>query len=425
MARTTERLSAAKVSRAKPGMYCDGGGLYLQATLGADGEVKKSWIFRFAQHGRERHMGLGSLHTVTLAEAREKAAGCRKQVREGIDPIDARGVSLAAAAAKNAKAKTFGECAEEYIRAQRASWSNAKHAKQWTNTLAGHVLPTLGRLPVAALDTDLVLKVLQPMWEKTPETASRVRGRIEAVLDWARAKKLRQGDNPARWQGNLEHLLSERPPKIAHHAALPYAEVGAFMAELRRREGVAARALEFTILTAARTGEALDARWDEIDLRARLWTVPADRMKSGRTSGREHRVPLSTLAMAVLERMAKVRESEFVFPANKRATLSHDSMRAVLRRMGREDLTVHGFRSAFRDWAAERTNFANEMAEMALAHAVSDKVEAAYRRGDMFDKRRKLMDAWAAYCAKPMRTGKVVPCPGGRNMRMIFPLDAL
>ena len=281
--------------------------------------------------------------------------------------------------------------------------------------------PTLGRLPVAAIDTDLVVKVLQPIWEKKPETASRVRGRIEAVLDWATAKKLRQGDNPARWQGNLEHLLSERPRAISHLAALPYAEIGAFLAELRRRDGVAARALEFTILTAARSGEALGARWDEIDMRARLWTVPAARMKRDR----EHRVPLSTTAMAVLERMAKIRESEIVFPGNQRAVLSNHSMLVILKRMGRESLTVHGFRSSFRDWAAERTNFPNEMLEMALAHTVSDKVEAAYRRGDMFDKRRTLMDAWAKYCAKPAApTGEVVPLPARAKERATDDLSA-
>lgn len=411
MARTTERLSAAKVSKAKPGMYCDGGGLYLQASLGADGEIKKSWIFRFALHGRERQMGLGSLHTVSLAEAREKATGCRKRVRDGIDPIDARNVSLAAAAAENAKAKTFDECAAEYITAQRGGWSNATHRQQWTNSLATYVSPVLGRLPVAAIDVDLVVKTLEPIWEKKPETASRVRGRIEAVLDWATAKKLRQGDNPARWKGNLEHLLSQRSRAVEHYTALPYAEIGAFLAELRQNDGVASRALEFAILTAARSGEVLRARWDEIDLRTLLWIVPPARMKAGR----EHRVPLSAPAVAVLERMARVRESEFVFPGTRRAVLSEMAMLAILKRMER-DVTVHGFRSTFRDWAAERTNFPNEMLEMALAHTVSDKVEAAYRRGDMFDKRRTLMDAWAKYCAKPAApTGEVVPLRGARG----------
>jgi integrase len=407
MARRIERLSAAKVSKAKPGMHCDGGGLYLQASLGADGEIKKSWIFRFALHGRERQMGLGSLDTVSLAEAREKASGCRKQVKERIDPIDARNVSLAAAAARNAKSKSFDECAAEYITAQQAGWTNAEHRKQWTNTLATYVSPVLGSLPVAAIDVDLVVKALQPIWEKKPETASRVRGRIEAVLGWATARKLRQGDNPARWKGNLEHLLSHRFRVVEHLAALPYAEIGAFMAELRKRDGIAARALEFTILTATRSGEVLGARWDEINLQAHLWTVPPGRMKAGD----EHCVPLSGAAMAVLERMVRVRESEFVFPGTQRVVLSDMSMIAVLKRMGRDDLTVHGFRSTFRTWAAERTNYPQEIRQAALAHRVSDAVKRAYERTTFFDRRRELMDAWAAYCAKPapQRPADVLP----------------
>ena len=288
-----------------------------------------------------------------------------------------------------------------------AGWSNAKHRQQWTNTLRDYVSPALGRLPVAAIDTDLVVKVLQPIWEKKPETASRVRGRIEAVLDWATAKKLRQGDNPARWQGNLEHLLSERSRAVEHLAALPYAEIGAFLAELRRRDGVAARALEFTILTAARSGEVLGARWDEIDMRARLWTVPAAPHEgaAASTASRYRRPPWP--CWSAWRGCARARSCS---PAISAPSCPITSMLAILKRMGRDDLTVHGFRSSFRDWAAERTNFPNEMLEMALAHTVSDKVEAAYRRGDMFDKRRKLMDAWAEYCAKPAApTGEVVP----------------
>jgi integrase len=411
MARRIERLAAAKVAKAKPGMHCDGGGLYLQASLGADGEINRSWIFRFALHGRERQMGLGSLHTVSLAKAREKATRCREQLKEGINPIDARNISLAAAAARNAKAKTFDECAEEYVAAKRAGWSNPKHARQWASTLKQHASPVLGRLPVAAIDVDLVVKALQPIWETRHVTASRVRGRIEAVLDWAKTRKLRDGENPARWQGNLEHLLSANTRAVEHHEALRVPEIGAFMAELRRRDGVAARALEFTILTAARTGEALGARWDEIDLRDRLWTVPPERLKSGRRMKRDkpHLVPLSTAAMAILERMAKIRENEFVFPGARRAVMSDHAMLELLKRMGHEDLTVHGLRSTFRDWGGDYTDFANEMLELALGHAVPDKVEAAYRRGTMFEKRRKLMDAWAAYCAKPAApTGDVV-----------------
>jgi integrase len=431
MARRIERLSAVKVSRAKPGlMLCDGGGLYLQTTLGADGETNRSWIFRFALNGRERQMGLGSLNDVSLAQAREKATGCRNQLKEGVDPLDARNLSLAAAAARNAKSKSFDECAAEYISAKRAGWSNPKHAQQWPNTLRDYVSPIIGRLPVAAIDTDIVVKVLAPIWQAKPETASRVRGRIEAVLDWAAAKKLRQGDNPARWRGNLEHLLSARSRAVEHHEALPYVEVGAFMAQLRKRDGIAARALEFTILTAARSEEVIGAPWDEIDLQARLWTVPASRMKTGRRlkAGRDHRVPLSAPAAAILERMARMRENDFVFPGTGREVLSGHAMLVTLKRMGQPALTVHGFRSTFRDWAAERTNYPNEMLELALAHAVSDKVEAAYRRGDMFDKRRQLMDAWAAYCAKPVgAAGEIVSLrPGARpNVRSSGELDTL
>jgi integrase len=407
MAKSLHRLSAAKITKlAKPGMFCDGGGLYLQASLGTDGEIKKSWIFRFALHGRERQMGLGSLHTIGLAEAREKATECRRQCLEGIDPIAARDILRAAAAAENAKAKTFDECAEEYIRAQRGGWRNGKHIQQWTNSLKNYASPVFGRLPVSSIDTSIIVKSLAPIWETKPETAGRVRGRVERVLDWARVRGYRTGDNPARWQGNLEHLLSERSQRVEHYTALPYAEIGAFMAELRERDGVAARALEFAILTAGRTGEVLGARWDEIDLQAKVWVVPPDRMKAGK----EHRVPLSAAAVAMLERLAKVRENEFIFSGTSRAILSNMAMLAVLKRMGRGNLTVHGFRSAFRTWASEQTSFAHEVCEQALAHTIPSAVERAYQRGTMFDKRRRLMDAWGQFCAKPASdTGKVLP----------------
>jgi integrase len=408
MAKRIHRLSTAAVRNAKPSMHCDGGGLYLQASLGADKEtVQKSWLFRYAINGRERQMGLGSLITVSLADARAKALECRKLLEDGTDPIAARDTARAAALAENAKAMTFDACRNEYIAAHRAGWRNPKHAAQWTSTLATYATPVFGKLSVAAIDTGLVMKVLDPLWKTKPETASRVRGRVESILDWAATRGFRTGENPARWKGHLDKLLPRRSKvrAVEHHAALAYGEIGAFMAELRQRHGVAARALELTILTAARSGEILGARWEEIDLQARVWTVPAGRMKSGR----EHRVPLSTAAVAVLNRLARVRESDQVFPGDQRAVLSNMAMLALLRRMGRGDLTVHGFRSSFRDWAAERTSFANEVVEMALAHAISDKVEAAYRRGDLFEKRRKLMDAWASYCAKPAVAGEVVP----------------
>jgi integrase len=417
LTRSIHRLSPAKVKNAKPGkrpdgttrvqLYPDGGGLYLQVTPG-DGGNSKSWIFRYATAVRkERYMGLGSLDAVSLAEARERAAECRKLRERGKDPIDERDAQRAAVAAVNAKAITFDQCAAGYIAAHRAGWRNTKHASQWENTLATYVSPIFGKLAVRTIDVGLVIKALEPIWSKKPETASRVRGRIEAVLDWAAARDFRDAENPARWKGRLDKLLPHRSKVrvVEHHAALPYDKVGSFMLELREREGVAARAFEFAILTAARTGEVLGAQWSEIDFGAKVWTVPAARMKGGR----EHRIPLASPAMAVLKQMTKAREGDHVFPGDRRAMLSNMALLMLLRRMGRGDLTAHGFRSTFRDWAAERTNFPNEVVEMALAHAISDKTEAAYRRGDLFEKRRKLMEAWAAYCQKPTAIiGKVI-----------------
>jgi integrase len=408
MARNLHRLSPAAVKNAKPGMHCDGGGLYLQAVTGANGDIRKSWLFRFAEAGREHQMGLGPLDVVSLAQAREKAAECRRLRQEGIDPIEARNAQRASAAAENAKAMTFDQCAERYIAAHRAGWRNPKHAAQWGSTLATYVAPVFGKLSVRAIDVGLVTKALEPIWATKPETASRVRGRIEAVLDWAAARGLRDADNPARWKGRLDKLLPRRSKvrAVAHHAALAFPEIGAFMRDLRDRDGgVAARALEFLILTVARTGEVLGAQWPEIDLKAKVWVVPPDRMKGGR----EHRVPLSDAAVTLLQSMAKIRENDFVFPGGRRAMLSDMALLMLLRRMGHGEITAHGFRSTFRDWAAERTNFPNEVVEMALAHAVGSKVEAAYRRSDLFDKRRRLMAAWAAFCGRVDDTGKVVP----------------
>jgi integrase len=407
MARKIDRLNALAVTRAnKLGMYADGGGLYLQvASKGA-----KSWIFRFMMNGREREMGLGPLHAVSLADARSAAEKCRHMCHQDIDPIEARRAQRAQAALETAKAITFKECAEAYIEAHKAGWRNAKHADQWTNTLASFAYPAIGDLSVQAVDTPLVLKVLEPIWAVKTETASRVRGRIEAVLDWAMARGYRRGENPARWRGHLDKLLPARAKvrKVKHHSALPYADAGDFMAELREVGGTAARALEFTILTAARTGEVIGARWTEIDMVAGSWTIPGDRMKAGQ----EHRVPLPEAALAILRAAHKERDErhgDFVFPGGKRGkSLSNMAMLALLERMSRDDLTVHGFRSTFRDWAAERTNFPNHVVEMALAHAVGDKVEAAYRRGDLFEKRRRLMDAWAKWCAARRQTAEVV-----------------
>jgi integrase len=410
MARTIGKLTALKVDRAKqPGMYADGGGLYLRVT--EDGA--KNWVFRFMLNGRPRWMGMGPLAIYCLQEARAKALDARRLRHEGIDPIETRKDERLRARLEAAKAITFKECADTYIKAHRAGWRNGKHAAQWQATLATYAEPLIGTLPVQAIDTALVLKVLEPIWTTKPETAGRVRGRIEAVLDWAKVREYRQGEDPARWRGHLDKLLPARGKvrKVKHHAALPYAELPGFLVALREQEGIAARALEFTILTAARTGEAIFARWSEIDLLDKVWTVSAARMKAGR----EHRVPLSARALGILDEMQVHRHADdgFVFPGGKPGKpLSNMAFLMLLRRMKRDDLTAHGFRSSFRDWSAERTHFPSEVAEMALAHVVGSKVEAAYRRGDLFDKRRRLMDAWAEFLAKAPERGKVVSLRG-------------
>ena len=302
------------------------------------------------------------------------------------------------------KGATFGECADGLIEAMRPSWRNRKHAAQWKSTLEGYAAP-LRRLPADSISTDDVLAVLKPLWNAKPETASRLRGRIERVLDAAKAQGLRSGENPARWRGHLDQLLPKRQMLTrGHHAAMAYAEVPAFIIDLQARQATAAMALEFAILTAARSGEVLGARWNEIDMDRAVWVVPAARMKAGR----EHRVPLSKRAVSILKAMDKARDGDFVFPGQKSgAPLSVMALEMVLRRMKIEDATVHGFRSAFRDWSAECTSFTNEVCEAALAHVIKNKAEAAYRRGDLFDKRRKLMEAWAAYCTTP-KAGKIV-----------------
>jgi integrase len=393
-ARGRNRLTVVQIRAAKPGvskrgrpyakLYADGGGLYLRV----DPSGAKSWVFRYAIAGRQRDLGLGSAADFTLAEARDRALAARKLVADGQDPIEAKEARRRAAAVASATAMTFQACAEAYIAAHRAGWRNPKHAAQWPSTLEAFVYPVFGSLPVQAVDVGLVMKALEPIWQVKPETASRVRGRIESVIDWSIARGYRQGENPARWRGHLENLLPKKSKvrRVEHHAALPYPDMADFMTELRARDGIAARALEFSILTAARTGEVIGARWAEIDLQSRLWTVPAERMKAGR----EHRVPLSEAAMALLAGLK--REGDRVFPVSNMAMLM------LLRRMERGDLTVHGMRSAFSDWAAEKTNFPSEVREMALAHSVGDKVEAAYRRGDLFEKRRQLAEAWARYC---------------------------
>lgn len=407
MARQIHKLSPAAVKNAKPGMHSDGGGLYLQATLAADGTVNRSWIFRFALGGRERQMGLGSLQVVSLAEARRKAVDSRKLTAAGIDPLKARDESRASAAASDAKGMTFDQAAAAYITAHQSAWGNAKHVYQWSRTLEAYVSPVFGKIAVGDIDTAMVLKAIEPMWNTKTETAARVRGRIENVLDWAKARGYRNGENPARWRGHLDHLLPARfdVRTVEHHAALPYDELPAFLKELRAREGIGVRPLEFTILTAARSGEVRHATMGEINRREMVWVIPADRMKSGK----EHRVPLTNRTLALIDEAAPLRgDSEYLFPG-LRGGISDRVMMELLQRMGRADLTVHGFRSTFRDWAAERTNFPSEVVEMALAHAIGNRVEAAYRRGDLFEKRRRLMDAWAEYCENGKSTADVLP----------------
>jgi integrase len=403
VARQTERLSDLTVRRSKkPGFYPDGRQLYLQVSPTGS----KSWLFRFARQGRERWMGLGPYPDVSLAEARQKAFEARRLLRDRIDPIEARRTGRNAARLEEARGLTFKDCAERYIAAHEAGWRNAKHRAQWRSTLKTYALPALGELPVAAIDTALVMKVLEPIWLAKPETAGRVRGRMEAVLDWAAARNYRTGDNPARWRGHLDKLLPSRRrlARVNHHAALAARDLPAFMVELHGQAGISARALEFAILTAGRTGEVIGATWGEIDMSGRIWTVPAERMKGGRT----HRVPLCERALEILKSLP--REGDHVFVgARVRKPLSQMALLMTLRRMGRAGLTVHGFRSTFRDWASESTNFSREVAEAALAHAIPDKVEAAYRRGDLFERRRQLMEAWSRYCAAAPEAGAVVP----------------
>jgi integrase len=399
MARAVGRLTALKVEKAKePGMYADGAGLYLRVTP----QGTKNWVLRYMLDRKPHWMGLGPLPLYGLQEARARALDARRKRHEGIDPIEARRAMRARQRLDAAKAVTFQQCGESYIASHRAGWRNEKHRYQWSATLRDYAYPTIGALPVQAVDTGLVLKVLEPIWTAKPETASRVRQRIENILDFAKARGWREGENPARWRGHLANLLPAlaKVRKVEHLAALPYADLPAFLAGLRGREAIAARALEFLIITAARTGEALGARWNEINLLDKAWTVPASRMKAHR----EHRVPLSARALAILQDMQTVRHGDngdaFVFPGPKPGEpLSNMALLMLLRRIGHADVTAHGFRATFKTWASERTSFQNEIVEAALAHVIGGKVEQAYRRGDLFEKRRRLMQQWATFCA--------------------------
>ncbi len=383
----TSLLTARTVETVKkPGRHADGGNLYLNVT--ATGA--KSWVFMFKRDGKQREMGLGSVRSVSLAEARKLAGKARDHLHEGKDPLAERSRPAAVV-------MTFGACADAFIEAKQSGWRNDKHRAQWRMTLTTYAADLRGK-PVHEILSEDVLRVLKPIWQATPETASRLRGRIEAVLDYAKTRGFRTGENPAAWRGNLKHVLPDRSAlSRGHHEAMAIDDVPAFMTELRAASGLSARALEFTILTAARSGEVLGAQWGEFNADLTVWTIPAIRMKAGK----EHRVPLPSSAAAILRDLQAVRldrYGEVVFPGQKAGLpLSNMAMEMTLRRLKRP-VTVHGFRSSFRDWASERTNFPSEVCEKALAHTIVSKVEAAYRRSDLLDKRRPLMDAWAAFC---------------------------
>jgi len=396
-------LSVKGIEKLKrqPGRYSDGHGLYLQVRSMAN----VSWLFRYERGGREHYMGLGPLHTFGLADARERARICRQQLADGIDPLDARRKAAGLG-------KTFEECATELFEGTEKRWTNEKHRQQFLSTLKAYVFPIIGNRPIATIGVPDILQVCEKKWPKhggarfwdaRPETAKRVLNRIEKVLAWATVRGLRTGDNPARWKGFLSTQLQPRNKAFApvrHHAALPYGDLPAFMTDLHQRPAISARALEFTILTAARTGAVIGATWEEIDLEEKIWTVPSDRAGTKITGIKSRRVPLSPPAVNLLRSLPREDGNPHVFIGPKQGGgLSNAAMAATLERMGRHDITVHGFRSCFKDWVSERTSYPNHVSEAALWHAVADKVEAAYRRGDLFDKRRRLMADWARYCA--------------------------
>jgi integrase len=404
MARLVDKLTALEVAKTtKPGLHGDGGGLWLQVSPSGS----KSWVFRFTIKGKQLVMGLGATHTVGLSEARSKAKEQRLLLLDGKNPLEARNGARTLEALEQARMVTFDHCAASYIAAKRNGWRNAKHAGQWEATLSTYASPVIGALPVAAVDTGLVMKVLGPIWNDKTETANRLRGRIESILGWATTSGYRQGDNPARWRGHLENLLAAKN-KIApvkHHASLSWKDMGAFMRALRQRNGTAARALEFTILTASRSGSVRLATWDEID--GGVWTVPADHMKAGK----EHHVPLSDAALALLASIP--RTGDLIFPGRGYGKpLSDMSLAAVLKQMNL-NVTVHGFRSTFRMWSGEAVgnNFPRDVCEHALAHQLPDKVEAAYQRGTVFEKRIQLMQAWADYLRQPQSVATVTALP--------------
>lgn len=396
MGHETARLSALQVAKLKKaGYYCDGAGLYLQVSKTGS----KSWIFRYTLNGKSKEMGLGSFTSFTLAEARKRATENRQLLVDGIDPLSFKQRTIRNQRISEQNVITFDKAAERFIESNSAQWRNPKHTDQWRNTLSTYASPIIGSLPVSEVTTPLVLRILQPIWNEKTETATRLRGRIEKILNWARAQGFRTGDNPATWRGHLSEALPN-PSKVAkkrNYAALPWPEMGSFMRDIRIMEGSAALAVELVILTATRTNEVFNAAWSEFDLATGVWTIPKERMKMFR----EHRVPLSPAALAVLEKAKKgSKDSSFVFPGRKKGSLSNMAGLQLLKRMERTDLTIHGMRSTFRDWCAEATSFPKDVVEMSLAHAIENKTEAAYRRGDLLEKRRVLINEWADYCNK-------------------------
>lgn len=404
MARTSRALTARETAalRKRPGTHCVGDNLYLQVK----GD-NASWLLRYMLGGRSRGMGLGSFENWSLAQARDRAKAQRQLLDDSIDPIETRRAGVRAAALAAAKSVTFRQVADEYVADNRAGWKNAKHAAQWDQTLATYIYPTLGNLPIQGIDKSLVIKTLRPIWTTKPETARRVRGRIAAIIDWAIATDRFDKENPAQLR-LLKKGLAAQTDEVEHHAALPDTDLPAFMAELRASEDVAARALEFTVLTAARTGEVIGATWREINISDKLWTIPKERMKAKR----EHIVPLSPRALEILKRMQRDKEDPdaFVFPGRKAGEpLSNMTFLMIMRR-ARPGYVPHGLRSTFSDWAGESTSFDRQTIEFALAHGISDKTEAAYRRKTALEKRARLMELWATHCASPVAdTAKVVP----------------
>ena len=401
------KLTAAQVRHAKPGRHGDGRGLYLQVIGGS-----RTWVLRYEHQKRERWMGLGSVEFVTLAQAREQAFELRRKLKhEKIDPLEQRRAAVVGARIAALTGATFEQVARRCIEMKSSEWRGDGSRREWLSTLERYAFPVIGSLPVSSIDAMLVHRVLEPIWLTKPHVGQRLRERIEAVLDYAKGMKLRSGENPALWRDNLEHMLPKaNRTSRKHHPALPYGELPGLMVELRALPGIPARALEFAILTAARTGEVRFARWSEVDLRAGVWTIPGERMKGDK----EHRVPLADRALAILAELPRAAGTDAVFPGRSNgAFINQDAMADVLAKL-RRGVTVHGFRSTFRDWAAETTAYPNHVVEMALAHAILNGVEAAYRRGDLFEKRRRLMDEWAAYCASAPSGGGVVPMRGSR-----------